>query len=375
MFEVVFEDKESYARAGKLNLRNQTLEAPGFLPVATKADVKLVSPDELQQIGVQGVISNAFVLYLRPGVEVIEAAGGIHKFMGWDGIILTDSGGFQILNKDFLVKIDDSHVTFKSPFDGTKHEFTPEICADIQMKIGSDVVMVLDDCPAYGEDHDKVMSSTKRTISWAERFKKAHDKDSQSVFGIVQGGVFKDLREDCAKALVKMDFDGYAIGGLSIGEPKDLMHEVIRWTAPLLPSDKPRYLMGVGSPEDMLEAISSGVDIFDSVFPTRNARHNTVYTKKGKINIGKEKFSQEFGPIDEECQCYTCSKFSMAYVNHLLREYENLGMRLATIHNLYFLLDLLRKVRQAIEEGEFFNFKKEFLRDYSGSKKKLNKED
>ncbi len=370
MFEVLFKDKESNARVGELKLRNRELETPGFLPVATKADVKMVSPDEINQIGAQALIANAFVLYLRPGVEVIEKGGGIHKFMGWDGIIFTDSGGFQILNKDLLVKIKNDHVTFKSPFDGTKHEFTPEICADIQMKIGSDVVMVLDDCPAYGEDHDKVMSSTIRTIGWAERFKKAHDKDSQNMFGIVQGGVFKDLRENCANALVKLDFDGYAIGGLSIGEPKDMMHEVIRWTTPLLPSDRPRYLMGVGSPEDMLEAISLGVDIFDSVFPTRNARHNTVYTKKGKLNIGKEKFSQEFGPIDEGCQCYTCRKFSMAYVNHLLREYEYLGMRLATIHNLHFLVDLMRKARQAIEEDEFFNFKKEFLRNYMDSNKK-----
>jgi queuine tRNA-ribosyltransferase len=364
MFEVIFEDKESDSRAGKLNLRNQTLETPGFLPVATKADVKMVSPDELNQIGAQGLIANAFVLYLRPGIEVIEAAGGIHKFMGWYGIIFTDSGGFQILNKDFLVKIEDSHVTFKSPFDGAKHDFPPELCAEIQMKMGSDVAMTLDDCPIYGDDHDRVLTSIKRTIGWADRFKNAHGDDSQSAFGIVQGGIFKDLREKCADTLVKMDFDGYAIGGLSIGEPKDVMHDVIKWTTPLLPSDKPRYLMGVGSPEDMLEAISLGVDIFDSVFPTRNARHNTVYTKKGKINIGKEKFKNDFGPMDEGCQCYTCTNFSLAYVNHLLREYEYLGMRLATIHNLHFLVDLMRKTREAIEDGEFIRFKKDFLRSY-----------
>ncbi|MEE9150387.1 MAG: tRNA guanosine(34) transglycosylase Tgt [Thermoplasmata archaeon] len=364
MFDVVFEDEKSKARVGNLKLKNRTLETPGFLPVATKADVKLVSPQELEQIGVQGVIVNAFVLYLRPGIEVIETAGGIHKFMGWGGIVFSDSGGFQILNKDFLLKIDDNHVTFKSPFDGTTHEFTPEKCADIQMKTGSDVAMTLDDCPAYGSGYDQVLTSTKRTISWAELFKKAHGNDSQSVFGIVQGGVLKDLRENCAHALTEMDFDGYAIGGLCIGEPKELMHEVIHWTAPLLPNNKPRYLMGVGSPEDMLEAISEGVDIFDSVFPTRNARHNTVYTKGGKINIGKEKFKNDFGPISEGCECYTCKRFSMAYVNHLLREHEYLGMRLATIHNLYFLLNLMGEAREAIRERRFSDFKKEFLRNY-----------
>lgn len=367
MFDVVFKDEKTEARAGKLKLKDRTLETPGFLPVATKADVKLVSPDELNQIGVQGLITNAFVLYLRPGIEVFEAAKGIHRFMGWDGIIFSDSGGFQILNKDFLLKVNDSQVNFKSPFDGTKHEFTPEKCAEIQMKLGSDVAMMLDDCPTYGRDYDSILTSTKRTIDWAKRFKNAHKNDSQSIFGIVQGGVFKDLRENCAKALVKLDFDGYAIGGLCIGEPKDVMHEVIRWTTPILPLNKPRYLMGVGSPEDMLEAISKGVDIFDSVFPTRNARHNTVYTKRGKVNIGKEKLKNDLGPIDEGCECYTCRSFSMAYVNHLLREHEYLGMRLATIHNLHFLVDLLRKTREAIEDGIFTSFKKEFLKEYMGS--------
>lgn len=367
MFEVIFEDEETGGRAGKLMLKDRTLETPGFLPVATKADVKLVSPDELHQMGVQGLIANAFVLYLRPGIEVIEAAGGIHRFMGWDGVTFSDSGGFQILNKDFLLKVNDKYVTFKSPFNGSKHEFTPEKCEDIQMKLGSDVAMTLDDCPSYGSDYDNILNSTKRTIGWAERFKNAHRDNPQSVFGIVQGGVFKDLRENCAKALAKMDFDGYAIGGLCIGEPKDVMHEVIGSTVPLLPHNKPRYLMGVGSPEDLLEAISKGVDIFDSVFPTRNARHNTVYTKRGKINIGKEKFKNDFGPIDDGCECYTCKSFSMAYVNHLLREHEYLGMRLATIHNLHFLVNLMRMARETIMDETFINFKKEFLRNYLNS--------
>jgi queuine tRNA-ribosyltransferase len=224
--------------------------------------------------------------------------------------------------------------------------------------------MVLDDCPAYGGDYDNILASTNRTVQWAEMFKGAHDDESQKVFGIVQGGVFKEQREMCASSLVDLDFDGYAIGGLCIGEPKETMHQVIKLTAPLLPHDKPRYLMGVGSPEDMLEAVHQGVDIFDSVFPTRNARHNTVYTKNGKINIGKEGYNRDFGPIDEGCRCYTCRKFTMAYVNHLLREHEYLGMRLATLHNLFFLEDLMRNASEAIKEGNFLDFKRDFLACY-----------
>jgi queuine tRNA-ribosyltransferase len=364
MFEKEYEDKNSEARTGRLKIGDRIFDTPGFLPVATKADVKLISPDELDDMHAQAVISNAFLLYLRPGVEVIEKAGGLHSFMGWDGIIFTDSGGFQILNPEFLEKVEDDYVVFKSPYDGKRHKFTPEQCADIQMRIGSDVALTLDDCPPYNSEYKKVKESTTRTIIWAEKFKYIHNNESQNVFGIVQGGVFEDLRKECSEALVKMDFDGYAIGGLCIGEPKDVMHKTIALSTPLLPQDKPRYLMGVGSPEDMLEAISHGVDIFDSVFPTRNARHNTVYTKSGKINIGKEKFKSEFGPIDPGCECYTCSKFTMAYINHLLREHEYLGMRLATIHNLHFLVNLMRRSQEAIKEDRFAGFKEEFLRDY-----------
>jgi queuine tRNA-ribosyltransferase len=364
MFEKKYEDRNSEARTGKLTIKDREFDTPGFLPVATKADVKLISPDELHNMEAQGVISNAFLLYLRPGVEVIEKAGGIHRFMGWDGAVFTDSGGFQVLNPDFLIKVEDNHVVFKSPFDGTRHEFTPEQCAEIQMKIKSDVVLTLDDCPPYKSEYENVKESTARTIIWAEKFKSAHNDASQKVFGIVQGGVFEDLRKKCSEALVKLDFDGYAIGGLCIGEPKDVMHKIVSLSTALLPEDKPRYLMGVGSPEDMLEAISCGVDIFDSVFPTRNARHNTVYTTSGKINIAKDKFSSDFGAIDDGCECYTCSKFTMAYVNHLLREHEYLGMRLATIHNLHFLVNLMKQSQSAIKEERFLEFKEGFLKNY-----------
>jgi queuine tRNA-ribosyltransferase len=364
MFEIECNDSKSDARSGKITIGERTLKTPAFLPVATKADVKLISPDELKTIGSHGVISNAFLLYLRPGLEVIEKAGGLHKFMSWDGIIFTDSGGFQILNPEFLEKIEDSQVIFKSPYDGKKHEFTPEKCAQIQVSIGGDVALTLDDCPSYGTQYDKVAESTRRTILWAEKFKHAHNSAHQEVFGIVQGGVFTDLRKQCSQALVEMGFDGYAIGGLCIGEPKDIMHEVISQTTPFLPIEKPRYLMGVGSPEDMLKAISAGVDIFDSVFPTRNARHNTVYTTSGKINIGKEKFSRNFSAIDKGCKCYTCRNFTLAYVNHLLREHEFLGMRLATIHNLHFLENLMKDSQKAIAEERFSEFSEEFLGNY-----------
>lgn len=364
MFELISEDESTEARCGHMVLKHGTLKTPTFLPVATKANVKMTTPGELEQMKAQGVIANAFVLYLRPGVEVIKAAGGIHRFMNWDRVVFTDSGGFQMLNSDFLVKVTDDHVTFKSPFDGEKHDITPEKCAEIQMHLGSDVTMVLDDCPPFGSDPEYVAASTKRTIQWAERFKKVHNPEESNAYGIVQGGTDRSLREKCSNALVPMDFDGYAIGGLCIGERKELMHEVIGWTAPLLPKEKPKYLMGVGSPEDMLKAISMGVDIFDSVFPTRNARHNTVYTRKGKINLGKEKLSRELGPIDGTCRCYTCTNFSLAYVNHLLREYEYLGMRLATLHNLHFLINLMKEAREAIDEGVFSAFKDSFLESY-----------
>jgi queuine tRNA-ribosyltransferase len=367
MFEVQFEDEKSEARGGTFTLNNRKFETPGFLPVATKADVKLISPDELHEMGASGVITNALVLFFRPGLEIIEEADGIHNFMRFDGIIFSDSGGFQMLNPDFLVKVNDSFVTFKSPFTGSKLEFSPQRCAEIQMRLGSDVAMTLDDCPSYGGSHDEISVSNNRTIKWADDFIKAHDRDTQNVFGIIQGGVFQDLREKCAQSLTEMDFDGFGIGGLCIGEPKELMHEVIQWTTQLLPKEKPRYLMGVGSPEDMLEAISNGVDIFDSVFPTRNARHNTVYTRKGKINLGKEKYRSELGPIDEGCGCYTCRKFSLSYVNHLLREYEYFGMRLASIHNLYFLVNLMREARKAIRAEEFLDFKKDFEKNYLGN--------
>jgi len=330
MFNIRFDDKSTAARVGQLETAHGTVDTPAFMPVATKAYVKTVTPDELIKMGTQVLISNAFVLYLRPGLETVTKAGGLHKFMNWHGAIFTDSGGFQIIRKDFKAKVKNEGIQFQDPFDGSKHELTPELCMDIQLELGSDVAMALDHCPPYGSSFEEIESAVERTIEWAGRCKSHHDAKSdgkQHLFGIIQGGIYPELAKTCVEALEKFEFVGYGIGGLSIGEPKEQMYETLKNVLPQIPTAKPRYLMGVGSPQDLLEAISLGVDIFDSVFPTRNARHNTVYTKKGNININKSKYFFETDvPLDEGCGCYTCRNFSLGYVSHLLKEYSFLGI-------------------------------------------------
>jgi queuine tRNA-ribosyltransferase len=332
------------------------------MPVATKGGVKTLSSEELFDMDIEAIISNAFVLYLKPGIEVIKKVGGLHRFMNWDRTLFTDSGGFQILKEEFAPDVTDRGVTFRSPFDDTRHMFTPEKCIEVQQTLGSDVAMVLDDCPPYGKDHDYMKGSVKRTTDWAERSKRAHKHNKQQLFAIVQGGTFRDLREKSAKDLVEIEFDGYGIGGLSIGEPKEKMLEVLEYTLPVLPKERPRYLMGVGSPGELLESISLGADIFDSAFPTRNARHNSVYTWSGNYNITRGKYAKDFSPLDKECNCYACQKHTKAYIRHLMIVYETLGMRLITIHNLYFLKQLMKNARDAITENRFSEFKGEFYR-------------
>jgi queuine tRNA-ribosyltransferase len=329
------------------------------MPVATKGSVKTLSSHEIYEVGVQALIANAFILYLRPGAEIIEECGGLHKFMKWERTIFTDSGGFQMLKEDFLIGASKKGVIFQSPFDNSRHLFTPEKCMEVQATLKSDVAMVLDDCPPYGVDFGYVAESLKRTLDWARRCKKAGSEE-QLIFGIIQGGIYSELRKKAIEELVRLDFDGYGIGGLSIGEPKEEMFKVLRLTSRETPEDKPRYLMGVGSPMELLESISHGVDLFDSAFPTRNARHNTFYTWKGKDNITKGKFADDFSPLEEGCKCYTCKNYSRAYISHLMKVYETLGMRLLTIHNLYFLQDLMKKAREAIIEDRFEEFKREF---------------
>jgi queuine tRNA-ribosyltransferase len=358
MFELTHEDRG--ARAGKLTTLHGDVGTPCFMPVATKGSVKTLSSDELNALGAEAIISNAFVLYLKPGADVISEAGGLHSFMNFERTIFTDSGGFQILKDEFAPEVTDKGVTFRSPFDDTRHMFTPEKCIEVQGKIGSDVAMVLDDCPHYGKDHDYMETSVARTTDWARRCKDAQKNEKQLLFAIVQGGTFRDLREKSARDLVEIGFDGYGIGGLSIGEPKEKMLEMLEYTLPLLPKEQPRYLMGVGSQVELLESISLGADIFDSTFPTRNARHNSVYTWNGSYNITRGKHAKDFSPLEEGCTCHACENYTKAYIRHLMVVHEMLGMRLITIHNLHFTRELMKKAREAISEKRFSKFKNDF---------------
>ncbi len=361
MYELIHTDKNTGARAGKLRTAHGVIDTPAFMPVATKATVKTLVPEELYDIGTQAVISNAFHLFLSPGMDVIKKAGGLHKFMNWERVIFTDSGGFQMIRRDFPFKITDEGITYKNLRDGKKYSYTPEICLENQKILGSDVAMILDECPAYGSEYCVVEASVERTIQWAKRSKNIEQNNGQLSFAILQGGTFAELRKKCAEELIEMDFDGYGIGGLSIGEPKEIMNEVLKYSVPLVPEDKPRYLMGVGSPVELLEAIESGIDIFDSAFPTRNARHQSLMTSKGNIDIARGKFALDFNPVDENCGCYTCKNYTRAYLHHLFKESELLSFRLASIHNLYFIQSLVKGAREAILEDRFAEYRKSLI--------------
>jgi queuine tRNA-ribosyltransferase len=367
MFEVVHQDTVSGARQGRLTTAHQVVDTPTFMPVATKATVKTLTPTEIRDMGTQAIISNAFHLYLGPGHELIKKAGGLHRFMGWDGAIFTDSGGFQILRKEFKFKLNNQGINYMNSRDGKRYMYTPELCMEIQGALGSDVAMVLDDCPPWGSNRDEIRDSVCRTVDWAQRSLDSRCNDKQMVFGILQGGTLPDMRVECANRLVEMEFDGYGIGGLSIGEPKDVMHETIRLNLPMIPEDKPRYLMGVGSPVELLDSIYLGVDIFDSAFPTRNARHQSAMTRHGQVDLRRASFKDDFRPIDEECECYTCRHFSRSYIYHLFKESEMLAMRLASIHNVHFLQDMMAGARTAISEDRFNEFRDRFKSEYLNS--------
>ncbi len=361
MYRLIHTDKNTAARAGTLSTNHGTIDTPAFMPVATKGTVKTLIPEELYKMGTQALISNAFHLFLAPGMEVIKRAGGLHEFMHWKRAIFTDSGGFQMIRRDFPFKITDEGITYKNPRDGKKYSYTPEICLENQKIISSDVAMILDECPPYGSDYSAVESSVERTVQWAKRAKNVEQNQGQLFFAILQGGTFAELRKKCAEQLIELDFDGYGIGGLSIGEPKDIMNEVLKYNVPLVPEDKARYLMGVGSPPELLEAIGSGVDIFDSAFPTRNARHQTLMTGTGNIDIARNKFALDFAPIDENCGCYTCRNYTRAYLHHLFKESELLALRLASIHNLHFMQSIVEGAREAILEDRFVEFKRSWF--------------
>ena len=350
------------ARAGKLVTPHGVIETPIFMPVGTRATVKAVMQrDLIDDIGAQIILGNTYHLYLRPGHELIAKAGGLHSFMGWHKPILTDSGGFQVMSLAGLRKITSDGVRFQSHVDGSYHFFSPEKAIEIQNAIGADIIMSFDECPPYPATKKYVAESLKTTLDWAKRGKVAHKRDDQALFGIVQGGIYEDLRQESAEALMQMDFPGYSIGGLAVGEEKKDMFRITSFLDRILPENKPRYLMGVGTPEDLLENIARGMDMFDCVMPTRNARKGSVFTGNGKLIVKAARYKEDFEPIDRECNCYTCRNFSRAYLRHLFSVDELLGMTLASIHSLHFYLDLIRWSRRAIFAGNFEKFKTQIL--------------
>ncbi|MHB1293484.1 MAG: tRNA guanosine(34) transglycosylase Tgt [Anaerolineae bacterium] len=362
-FDLIHEDPDSRGRVGLMHTPHGDVPTPVFCPVGTQATVKTLTPDELHALGAPMILSNTYHLYMRPGAELIERLGGLHAFMRWDGAILTDSGGFQVFSLKGLRKVDDQGVTFRSHIDGSEHRFTPELVVRTQEQLGSDIAMVLDEC---AEPHDRAYNeqALRRTHLWAERCLEAHTRADQALFGIVQGGIFEDLRAESARVLSAMDLPGYAIGGLSVGESKEDMHRILDAVTPLLPRTKPRYLMGVGSPEDLLEGVARGIDIFDCVLPTRLARNGAVFTPAGRLNLRNAANREDQHPIQEDCGCYTCRNYDRAYLRHLVMSEEILGLRLNTIHNLHFLLQLMRDIRRALLEGRFSAFRATFLERY-----------
>lgn len=352
------------ARLGELATVHGVVTTPVFLPVGSRGTVKTLTPDDLRDVGVDMVLANTYHLYLRPGVDTIEQTGGLHKFMAWDRPILTDSGGYQVFSLAKLCRVDEDGVTFRSHIDGSEHRFTPKAVIELQQRIGADVIMPLDHCPSPGASVEEIADAVRRTYRWAEESRASHKKSGQMLFGIIQGGLFPELRQRAARDIVSLSFDGYAIGGLSLGEPKSVMWPTVAVTVPLLPEDKPRYLMGVGSPEDIVEGISHGIDLFDSALPTRVARNGALFTSRGRQNITKSSFKNHGSSVDPECDCYTCRTFSAAYLHHLFRCDELLAYRLATIHNLHFMMRLTGRIREAIASDTFDDFRKEFLARY-----------
>ncbi|MDO4552697.1 MAG: tRNA guanosine(34) transglycosylase Tgt [Bacillota bacterium] len=364
-FELLKKDNRSGARRGKLHTPHGTVETPVFMPVGTAATVKAMRPEEVKALGAGIILSNTYHLYLRPGHQIVREAGGLHRFMNWDGAILTDSGGFQIFSLGALRKITEEGASFRSHIDGSSHMISPEISMEVQNALGSDIIMALDECTPYPAERSYVKESLERTSRWLARCKAYHkDTERQSLFGIMQGGMYRELRYQSAMEIVEMDLPGYAIGGLSVGEPKEVMYEVMDGCVELLPADKPRYLMGVGSPDCLFEGVARGIDMFDCVLPTRIARNGAAMTSRGPVNIKNAVHQRDFGPLDPDCGCYTCRNYSRAYLRHLYKCDEILSSMLLTNHNLYFLVNLMGKIQKAIEEDRFTEYKGEFFNAY-----------
>jgi queuine tRNA-ribosyltransferase len=363
-FELLAQDRESKARRGRLVTVRGAIETPAFMPIGTQGSVKAVSPRELRELNAQIILGNTYHLFVRPGLEVIKHFDGLHKFMNWDGPILTDSGGYQIFSLAKLRKITEDGVHFQNHLDGTPAFISPEIAMEIQAALGSDIAMVLDECPPWPCERDYAARSAEMTTRWAARCKRAPRKDGQLLFGIVQGATFEDLRKESAQAIVDLDFDGYAIGGVSVGEPEEEMIRAVESSQPLLPKDKPRYAMGLGTPPQLLEMITRGIDMFDCVLPTRLARNGTAFASTGTLNLKNAEFAKDKRPIEEGCNCPTCDEFGRGYIRHLVKAEEILGLRLITLHNLHFYLDLMRQARAKIDNGTFDKFRNDFVNNY-----------
>ncbi|MBW2971806.1 tRNA guanosine(34) transglycosylase Tgt [Candidatus Woesearchaeota archaeon] len=376
MFKIKTADSKTGARAGELKTAHGTVKTPFFMPVATKLTIKHVTPMELEQMGGEALITNAYVTYLKPGMELIKEAGGVHKLMNFNRCVFSDSGGFQMLSESFLKEISDKGVSFNDPFANRAHFLKPENVIQIERELGSDVAMCLDHVPAVDADLATASEAVRRTHVWAERCKRYHDDhDSknlydkrQLLFGIAQGALHRELREKSAKFIDSLGFDGNAVGGLCIGETREAMFQALEWQIPHLSAEKPRYMMGVGSPEDIIEAVSKGVDCFDSIYPTQNARHCHVFTRNGTIKLDRGKYSKDFTPLDPECDCYVCRNFSRAYLHHLSRSFEWTHHRYLSYHNVYWVIKFMERIRGALEKGEFDGFKKDFLANYKKMK-------
>lgn len=368
-YNLLHKDVNSEARYGKLETKRGIFETPMFMPVGTLANVKTLTPEELKEVNSGIILSNTYHLWLRPGEDIVAKAGGLHKFMNWDGPILTDSGGFQVFSLAEKKNILEEGVFFKSHLDGKKLFLTPELSIEIQNKLNSDIAMSFDECPPYPVTYDYMKNSVERTLRWAKRGKNVHNNPNQALFGIVQGGEFEDLRKFSAIETVKMDFDGYSIGGTSVGEDKDTMYKMVEYSTPYIPSDKVRYLMGVGDPIDIIEGVIRGVDIFDCVLPTRLARHASAFTKYGKLNLKNAKFKEDFTTLDPTCECYTCQNYTKAYLRHLFVSKESLGGRLLSIHNIRFLIKLTEELREAIKENKILEYREDFIKNYYSEEK------
>ena len=369
-YELLHTCKQSGARRGVVHTPHGDIQTPIFMPVGTQATVKSLTPEELkEEVKAQIILSNTYHLYLRPGNKLVKEAGGLHNFMKWDRPILTDSGGFQVFSLGPLRKITEEGVTFKSHLDGSEHFLSPEKVMEIENDLGADIIMAFDECCPYPSDYDYTKKSMERTTRWAARCKEAHkNTDKQGLFGIIQGGFYKDLRKESLEQLLQFDFPGYAIGGISVGEPKKEFLDILRYTAPLMPENKPRYLMGVGSPDYLIEAAVSGIDMCDCVLPTRIARNGTAMTWNGKVVVRNATYERDFGPLDPECDCYTCKNYTRAYIRHLIKTNEILGVRLLSIHNLRFLTSLMERVRIEIENDNLLSFRDEFYKKYGYTK-------